>query len=105
MSSASAGKKFLLTGGDQQDLRRYVNSEVEVRGTLAKSSSSPYGSGSAAGTSSSTGSSTGTGSGSGTSTGSGSSSGMGSSSSMSGDHQTLRITSVRQVSSSCTSNR
>jgi hypothetical protein len=92
-SSAGAAKTFRLQGGSSSDMQKYVNSKVEVTGTLA--------SGSERGTTgSATGSATGTGTGSsstGSATGSTSSSAT---AGMSGS-QTLRVTSVRQVSESC----
>ena len=33
-TSSGAGSTFMLIGGQQSDLQRYVNSRVEVRGTL-----------------------------------------------------------------------
>ena len=90
--SAGAAKTFRLQGGDSSDLQKYVNSKVEVTGTLA--SSSERGTSGAAG--SATGAGTGTGTGSATgSTASGATSGM------SGSMQALRVTSVRQVAESC----
>jgi hypothetical protein len=78
-SSASTGKSYKLVGGDSEDLKKYVNSKVEVTGTLdSKSSSSGAGS---TGTTGSAGAS---------------------SSSMAGSMPTLKVTSVRQVSGSCT---
>lgn len=80
-SSASTGKSYKLVGGDSEDLKKYVNSKVEVTGTLdSKSSSSGAGS-----------------------TGTTGSAGAGaSSSSMAGSMPSLKVTSVRQVSGSCT---
>ena len=78
-SSASTGKSYKLVGGDSEDLKKYVNSKVEVTGTLdSKSSSSGAGS---TGTTGSAGAS---------------------SSSMAGSMPSLKVTSVRQVSGSCT---
>lgn len=82
-SSASTGKSYKLVGGDSEDLKKYVNSKVEVTGTLdSKSSSSGAGS-------------TGT-------TGSAGAGASASSSSMAGSMPSLKVTSVRQVSGSCT---
>ena len=39
-AGASMNNKFLLMGGNQQDLEQYLNSEVEIRGTLQKQSAS-----------------------------------------------------------------
>lgn len=79
-SSAGAEKTFRLQGGNSSDLQKYVNSKVEVTGTLA--------SGTERGT---------TGGATGSATGSPSSSAT---AGMSGG-QTLRVTSVRQVAESC----
>lgn len=72
----SSNTKFKLTGGNQQELREYLNSQVEIRGTLQKESPS---SGAAAGT--------GTGA-----TGQ---------KKMDDDVQTIRVTSVKQVAKTC----
>jgi hypothetical protein len=87
----------MLSGGDQADLKKYLNSQVEIRGTLQggnRTGSSATGSG--------TGSASGTGSGSGTGTGS-SASGTGSSQSGMQTAPTLRVTSVKQIAPSCSS--
>jgi hypothetical protein len=73
---------YKLQGGAESDLSKYVNSQVEIRGTLASSSSS-----------SSAGSST-----AGGATGSTSSSRE---SSVNSNLPTLRVSSVRQIASSC----
>lgn len=36
-SSSSMGNRFRLVGGDRKDLEKYLNSKVEIRGTLEKS--------------------------------------------------------------------
>ena len=92
-SSSASGKSYRLTGGDTEDLQKYVNSKVEVTGTLQDSSRSSSGSTGATGSPS-----TGAGAGTGTT---GSAAGS-SSSSMAGNMPQLRVTSVRQVSGSCT---
>ena len=71
--------KFKLTGGNQQDLKQYLNSQVEIRGTLQKSASERGSAG------------TGTGYGA---TGQ---------KKMDEDVQTIRITSVKQTAKTCTS--
>lgn len=73
--------KFMLTGGNQQELRQYVNSQVEIRGTLQKSSAP----------------------GGGTGTGTGSGYGTGSQKEQTGvsDVKTVRVTSVKQISPNC----
>ena len=80
--SASAGATYKLQGGDPSDLSKYANSQVEVRGTLSSAS---------AASASSTGSATGATGSTSASRESGTSSNM----------PTLRITSVSQISSSC----
>ena len=77
--SASAGATYKLQGGDPSDLSKYANSQVEVRGTLSSASAS------------STGSATGATGSTSASRESGTSSNM----------PTLRISSVSQISSSC----
>jgi hypothetical protein len=37
-ASSSMGNKYRLVGGDKEDLQKYLNSQVEIRGTLDKSS-------------------------------------------------------------------
>jgi hypothetical protein len=102
---------YRLSGGDNSELQRLVNSRVEVMGTLQGDQRGGTGtSGTGAGTTSGTGA-TGTGTGS-TGTGTGStgsatgsaSTGAGSSAGAAGgdrNMQTLRVSSVRQVSGSC----
>ncbi|HVJ26893.1 MAG TPA: hypothetical protein VM493_05095 [Vicinamibacterales bacterium] len=96
--------RFMLTGGDQADLKKYINSQVEIRGTLHGGNRMGSGTGaSATGSGTGSGSGTGTGSGSGSGTGSGSSaSGTGSQSGMQAA-PTLRVTSVKQIAPSCSS--
>lgn len=100
--SSDKGKSFALVGGQQSELQGYVNSKVEIRGTLDSSASSSSASGSS--TTGATGS-TATGSTAGTAPTGATASGTGSMSGMShaGDHQQLRVTSVRQLASSCDS--
>ena len=94
-----------MTGGQSDQLQQYVNSQVEVTGRLVSQDDrrGTSGTGAAAGTGS-TGTGTGAGAGTGTGTGAGAGTGTGSSGSMAGGGkmQTLQVTSVRQVSSSCT---
>ena len=86
-TGATSNTKVQLVGGDQQDLQRYINSQVEVTGVLVTDRS-----GAGAGT------------GTGTGTGTGSATGAASASRQSGDSMTqrVRVTSVRQVSTTCT---
>jgi hypothetical protein len=37
-AGSSMGNKYRLVGGDKEDLQKYLNSQVEIRGTLDKSS-------------------------------------------------------------------
>ena len=37
--SSSMGNKYRLIGGDDEDLQKYMNSKVEIRGTIDRSSS------------------------------------------------------------------
>jgi hypothetical protein len=105
---SDSGKTYRLTGGESDQLQKYVNSQVEVTGRLAPQSDrrGTSGTGSTTGTGSTgTGTGAGTGAGTGTgSTGAGTGAGSSTSGSMAGDGnmQTLQVTSVRQVSSSCT---
>ena len=39
--AADAGKSFTLIGGDQADLQKWVNSRVEIKGTIEPSSAAP----------------------------------------------------------------
>lgn len=75
--TSKADTKFLLMGGNQQELRQYVNSQVEIRGTWHESGAAGGGAG--------------TGYGTGTEK-----------SSTSSDMKTLRVTSVKQISPTCT---
>ena len=107
-SAAGAGSRFVLVGGNQQNLRQYANSKVEITGMLdhqGTAGAAAAGTGSTAGatTGSTTGATTGstaspTGAGAG-STMSGSS--HGAHAGMSHDGAKLHVTSVRQVASSC----
>lgn len=72
---SSPGSKYKLMGGDQEDLTKYVNSKVEIRGTLDRSSAGAA-AGAAAGTAAS---------------------GQSSDANL----PTLRVTSVKQVAASC----
>lgn len=96
---------YQLIGGGSEDLSKYVNQRVEVRGTLvpdASTGQSGRSSGSSAGsTGGSTGSSSGSGSPSGSTPGSGSMSGTGAGGPASADLPKLRVTSVRSISGSC----
>jgi hypothetical protein len=98
----------VLVGGNQQDLRQYANSKVEITGMLdhqGTAGAAAAGTGSATGAT--TGSTAGAATGSATSpTGAGASSTTSSSShgahaGMSHDGAKLHVTSVRQVASSC----
>jgi hypothetical protein len=94
---------YRLIGGKSSDLQEYANSQVEVTGTLVgHDGMMDEHKGTSAGTSTSAGSTTGTGS---TSSTAGTASGTGTASStQSGerDHApALRVTSVRQLSSTC----
>lgn len=84
-SSSMSDTKFKLTGGNQQELRQYVNSQVEIRGTLRQGGASSGGTGT---------SGSGTGSGYGTGSQQKEQSGM-------SDVKTLRVTSVKQISPNC----
>jgi len=111
----ASANQYKLTGGSKDDLRRYVNSQVEITGKLENASSSSSGAmgGSATGSTaggSATGSATGStagGSATGSATGStagGSATGStagGSASRGSDSGPTLHVDSVRQVSPSC----
>jgi hypothetical protein len=109
--SAGAMTSFRLQGGDSSDLQKYVNSRVEVTGTLqsATDRGSATGSGATGSpTGSTAGSATGTGTGStGSATGTGAATGSTASGATAGasasdrNVQTLRVTSVRQVAGSC----
>ena len=102
-SAYASGNSFMLVG-HERDLRKDVNSRVEIRGTI-EGGSNYSGSGSMTGTSgagntaSGTGS-TATGTGSSVTSGSGSASSSGMSANASGE-QTLRVSSVRKISGSC----
>ena len=83
---AGAMTSYRLQGGDESDLRKYVNSKVEVRGMLSKAPTS------STATTGPTGATGATGAGAAATRESGMSSNM----------PTLQVTSVRQVASSCT---
>lgn len=96
-TTSAMGDKFMIVGGSQNDkLKEYVNSQVEITGRILPK-------GSAAGAA--TGSSAGTGSATGSATGSSASGTGASASSMSAmsDAQRLQVASVRQISSTCAS--
>ncbi len=76
-AATASGDKFLLTGGNQTELKKYLNSEVEVKGTLQPRSDR----GAAA-------------------TGSATSSAQ---KNERADAQMLRVTSVKQTSPTCSS--
>jgi hypothetical protein len=102
----SSGDSYILVAGTQQEnLTKYANSQVEIRGRIVPGGSSSMtgsgGTGSGTGTGSSTGSGTGSATGSGTGS---SSSSTGSQSSSMSSAKTLQVTSVRQLSSTCSSN-
>jgi hypothetical protein len=84
-------KSFALVGGQASELQGYVNSKVEISGTIDPSASATTGSSTASGTPA-----TGTGS-----TASGSASSMPGMSHASDQPQQLRVTAVRQVAGSC----
>ena len=88
-AGATSNEKFLLVGGNQQELKKYLNSQVEIRGTLQPRSSSDRGA--AAGTGAA-------------GTGTGSATGQASRQSQSemANVQRLRVTSVKQTSPTCT---
>jgi hypothetical protein len=98
--SATADKdtKVQLIGGDQQDLQRYVNSQVEITGVLLTNQSDRSRSGAGTGTGTASGTGTGTGTGTGSATAGGASNRQ---SGMQQDVQRVRVTSVRQLSTSC----
>ena len=78
----SSMNKFKLTGGNQQELKEYVNSQVEIRGTLQRDADR------------SSGAATGTGTGTGS---------MAQTQKKEDDNvQTIRVTSVKQVAKTCT---
>lgn len=89
-SGATSSNRFLLVGGTQQNLKQYLNSEVEVRGRLDQEKG-----GMSSGSASSGTTSSGTGSAAGSATGQ-------STSSQQSDAQKLHVTSVRQIASTCT---
>jgi len=94
----ASATQYKLAGGSKDELRRYVNSQVEITGKIENASSSSSGAtGSTSTGSTSTGSTAG-GSATGSTAG-GSASGSASRGSDSGP--TLHVDSVRQVSPSC----
>lgn len=92
-TGTTSDTKVQLVGGDTQDLQRYVNSQVEVSGVLITNQSDRSRAGAGTGTATGTGTGTGTGSATGSP-----------SSRQGGDQMTqrVRVTSVRQISTSCT---
>lgn len=82
-AGSAASKSFTLLGGDQSDLQKFVNSKVEIRGTIDRSAAGAYGGSTATGTTP-------------PSSNPSTASGMAAS-----PAQQLRVTSVRQVSESC----
>lgn len=88
-SGAAGANRFLLVGGNQQNLKQYLNSQVEVQGRLEPSKAGTGATGSTA-------SGTGT-----AATGTGSAAGQ--SASRMADVQRITVTSVRQIASTCTS--
>ena len=83
-ASSAMGSKYRLMGGDREDLEKYLNSKVEIRGTIDRSSA-----GSMAGTASGTGTGTGA---------TGTSAGQSDTDKL----PALRVTSVRQLEKTCT---
>lgn len=79
----SSNTKFKLTGGNQQELREYLNSQVEIHGMLHRDASDR--------SSAAAGSATGTGA-------------TGQKKMEDENVQTIRVTSVKQVAKTCTSN-
>jgi hypothetical protein len=75
-AGTASDNKFLLIGGNQQELKKYLNSEVEVRGTLQPRSDRGAGTGTATGETKSQ--------------------------SEMANVQRLRVTSVKQTSPTCT---
>jgi hypothetical protein len=75
------GSQFKLSGGSKDELRRYVNSKVEIRGRVEGGSASGASTGATGAT------------GAGASTGA--------SASASGSGQTLNVESVKQIAPSC----
>jgi hypothetical protein len=104
-TSAGMGTTYRLTGGNNEELQKYLNSKVEIRGTLQSGNQT----GKTGATGTGTGAGTGTGTGSGTATTSGTSSSAGASGQRSQDRsgnenmQTLRVTSVTQIAATCES--
>jgi hypothetical protein len=100
--SAAAGaageNRFMLMGGDQQQLRKYINSQVEIRGRIDQSMSGANRTGSATGSAAGTGSTAGTGSATGTTARSGQGA-------MDQNAQHLRVTSVKQIAATCTDDK
>jgi hypothetical protein len=77
-ASSSMGAKYRLVGGDKDDLQKYLNSQVEIRGTLDKSSAAGAAAGAATGAA-----------------------GAGKSEEL----PILRVTSIKQIASSCASGK
>ena len=80
-TTSTANNRFVLIGGNQQELKQYLNSEVEIRGTLQPRSDSDRG---AAAT--------------GSATGSAQRSPQGD---VNANLQRLRVTSVKQTAKTC----
>ena len=103
-AGSAAGMTYRLTGGNNDELQKYLNSRVEVKGTLQRGGNQ----GQNAGTGAGAGSSSATGTGTGTGTGSGAAAGVNQGSqgiqnrAGRGNMQTLRVTSVTQLSPTCT---
>ncbi|HVL69511.1 MAG TPA: hypothetical protein VM364_19795 [Vicinamibacterales bacterium] len=87
--------RFLLVGGNQQELRRYLNSRVEVRGRLDNENKGASNRTTGGGTATGTGQ---TGSGQTGSTAQGTRTGQ---DRMDDDTKRLRVTSVRQLAANC----
>jgi hypothetical protein len=85
-SGAAGANRFLLVGGNQQNLKQYLNSQVEVQGRLDQSKGAAGAGSTATGTGSTT---------SGSAT-------AGQSSGRMADVQRLQVTSVRQIATTCT---
>jgi hypothetical protein len=102
-TEAKDGKTFTVVGGTPSELQTYVNSKVEIRGTLdEKAAHSPSGATGTSGTPTTGTPTTGTPT-TGTPTTGAATTGSGSTmAGMShGDHPKLRVTSVRQIAGSC----
>ena len=99
-ATANAGKMYMIVG-QEEELRKHINHQVEVQGRL-EGDANRGGANNSAGGPGTTGTGTsGTGT-SGTGTSATGTTGSGRASGMSGDHQTIRATTVRMISASCT---